>query len=112
MHRSGPKRVDQRDRIVRQLRHYGNVVSATRGIAPVTVVNPADPPDLTSRLISDIEALGGTLTRVRESIGRVIFGQTDVIDQALVTLLAGGHTPLGGGARPGQNRLVQTPRGV
>ena len=29
--------------------------------------------------------------RVREGIGRVIFGQKDVIDQALITLLAGGH---------------------
>ena len=31
------------------------------------------------------------VARVREGIGKVIFGQKDVIDQALITLLAGGH---------------------
>ncbi|MEE8280635.1 MAG: AAA family ATPase, partial [Alphaproteobacteria bacterium] len=42
----------------------------------------------------DIEALGRRLREVRESIGRVIFGQEQVIDEALITLLAGGHTLL------------------
>jgi MoxR-like ATPase len=31
------------------------------------------------------------VARVRDGIGKVIFGQKDVIDQALITLLAGGH---------------------
>jgi MoxR-like ATPase len=67
-----------------------------------------DPSDLTNRLVSDIEALGGTLTRVRESIGRVIFGQNEVIDQALITLLAGGHTLLVGVPGLAKTRLVET----
>ena len=75
---------------------------------PVTAVNPADPSELTSRLISEIEALGATLGRVRDSIGRVIFGQTAVIDQALITLLAGGHTLLVGVPGLAKTRLVET----
>jgi MoxR-like ATPase len=44
-----------------------------------------------ARLAEDIESLGQRLHAVRESIGRVIFGQQRVIDQTLITLLAGGH---------------------
>src|SRR5271156_5141951 len=75
---------------------------------PVSAVNPADQTELTSRLISDIEALGATLGRVRESIGRVIFGQKEVIDQSLITLLAGGHTLLVGVPGLAKTRLVET----
>ena len=32
--------------------------------------------------------------RVRDRVGRVIFGQKEVIDQTLITLLAGGHALL------------------
>jgi MoxR-like ATPase len=67
-----------------------------------------EPSDLTNRLVADIEALGTTLARVRESIGRVIFGQTEVIDQALITLLAGGHTLLVGVPGLAKTRLVET----
>ncbi len=74
----------------------------------MTAVNQMDQSDLTNRLVGDIEALGATLARVRESIGRVIFGQTDVIDQALITLLAGGHTLLVGVPGLAKTRLVET----
>jgi len=75
---------------------------------PVTAVNQADSSELTNRLVSEIEALGATLGRVRESIGRVIFGQTAVIDQSLITLLAGGHTLLVGVPGLAKTRLVET----
>jgi len=55
-----------------------------------------------------VEALGERLTRVRESIGRVIFGQRDVVDQTLVTLLAGGHVLLIGVPGLAKTRLVET----
>jgi MoxR-like ATPase len=45
---------------------------------------------------------------VRERIGRVIFGQREVIDQALITLLAGGHTLLIGVPGLAKTRLVET----
>jgi MoxR-like ATPase len=59
-------------------------------------------------LISDIETLGQRLQLVRERIGRVIFGQRDVVDQALITLLSGGHTLLVGVPGLAKTRLVET----
>ena len=47
-----------------------------------------------AELVAEIEALGQRLAAVRERIGRIIFGQHEVIDQALITLLAGGHALL------------------
>ena len=45
---------------------------------------------------------------MRERIGRVIFGQHEVIDQALITLLAGGHALLIGVPGLAKTRLVET----
>jgi MoxR-like ATPase len=45
---------------------------------------------------------------VRERIARVIFGQREVIDQALITLLAGGHALLIGVPGLAKTRLVET----
>jgi hypothetical protein len=41
--------------------------------------------------------------RVREALSRVIVGQNQAIDLALVTLLAGGHALIEGCARRGEN---------
>src|SRR4051794_36907640 len=46
--------------------------------------------DDADQLLTDVETLGVRLPLVRERIGRVIFGQREVVDQALITLLAGG----------------------
>jgi MoxR-like ATPase len=61
-----------------------------------------------AQLINEIEALGHRLRSVRDRIGRVIFGQHDVVDQALITLLAGGHTLLVGVPGLAKTRLVET----
>ncbi|HEY5211185.1 MAG TPA: MoxR family ATPase [Stellaceae bacterium] len=45
---------------------------------------------------------------VREQIGQVIFGQREVIDQALITLLSGGHALLIGVPGLAKTRLVET----
>ncbi|HXQ65686.1 MAG TPA: MoxR family ATPase [Alphaproteobacteria bacterium] len=45
---------------------------------------------------------------VRERIGQVIFGQQKVIDQTLITLLAGGHALLVGVPGLAKTRLVET----
>ncbi|HEV2551378.1 MAG TPA: MoxR family ATPase [Stellaceae bacterium] len=55
-----------------------------------------------------MDALGQRLAQVRERIGRIIFGQQDVVDQALITLLAGGHTLLIGVPGLAKTRLVET----
>ncbi len=60
------------------------------------------------RLVSEIEALGQRMAAVKENIGRVIFGQHDVIDQTLITILAGGHALLVGYPGLGKTRLVSS----
>ena len=74
----------------------------------MTSPEPIVPNDLTDRLVADIEALGATLKRARESVGRVIFGQEDVIEQSLITILAGGHGLLVGVPGLAKTRLVET----
>ncbi len=59
-------------------------------------------------LAREIEALGEKLRSVRASIGKVIFGQQEVIDQTLITLLAGGHTLVIGVPGLAKTRLVET----
>ncbi|MDX2101484.1 MAG: MoxR family ATPase [Alphaproteobacteria bacterium] len=59
-------------------------------------------------MIQQIEALGQTLARVRGAIGKVIFGQQEVVDQSLITLLAGGHALLVGVPGLAKTRLVET----
>ena len=65
----------------------------------------SQPPE---RLVSEIEALGQRMAAVREHVGRVIFGQDDVVEQTLITLLAGGHALLVGYPGLGKTRLVDT----
>ena len=55
-----------------------------------------------------MEALGARIVQVRAAIGRVIFGQDEVIDQTLITLLSGGHVLLVGVPGLGKSRLVET----
>jgi MoxR-like ATPase len=59
-------------------------------------------------LLAEVERLGNRLATVRERIGRVIFGQRDVVDQTLITLLAGGHALLIGVPGLAKTRLVET----
>ena len=59
-------------------------------------------------LAEEIESLGQRLHAVRESIGRVIFGQQGVVDQTLITLLAGGHALVIGVPGLAKTRLVET----
>ncbi len=49
-------------------------------------VNAPPAPIQTDALLGEIEALGETLQTVRGAIGRVIFGQSDVIEQTPVTI--------------------------
>src|SRR5687767_8616270 len=61
----------------------------------VESVNPTTPVNANSRdLVNEVEGLGERLAVVRERIGEVIFGQAEVIEQALITLLSGGHALL------------------
>lgn len=59
-------------------------------------------------LVVEIEKLGDRLAAARASIGKVIFGQTHVVDLSLTTLLSGGHALLIGVPGLGKTRLVET----
>ena len=59
-------------------------------------------------LVQEVEALGRSLGLVRERIGEIIFGQRDVVEQALITLLCGGHALLIGVPGLAKTRLVET----
>ena len=61
-----------------------------------------------TQILQEIEALGEKVSAVRDAIGRVIFGQRDVVDQAIITLLAGGHALLVGVPGLAKTRLVET----
>jgi MoxR-like ATPase len=71
-----------------------------------TDVSPAiaDP----TQVLAEVEALGTRIARVRAAIARVIFGQDEVVDQTLITLLSGGHALLVGVPGLGKSRLVET----
>src|SRR5215813_5699469 len=59
-------------------------------------------------LVAEVEALGARLSLVRERIGEIIFGQREVVEQALITLLCGGHALLIGVPGLAKTRLVET----
>jgi MoxR-like ATPase len=61
-----------------------------------------------AELVAEVEALGQRMGLVRDRIGRVIFGQEAVVDQALITLLSGGHCLLIGVPGLAKTRLVET----
>ena len=59
-------------------------------------------------IIREVERLGDKMRTVRSTIGRIIFGQQEVVDQVLITLLAGGHALLIGVPGLAKTRLVET----
>ncbi len=63
---------------------------------------------LTPKVVEDVERLNTRLAEARDVIGRVIFGQTRVIEETIITLLAGGHALLIGVPGLAKTRLVQT----
>jgi len=58
--------------------------------------------------VARAEKAAAIFGKVREGIGRVIFGQRAVIDQALITLLAGGHGLIIGVPGLAKTKLVET----
>ena len=62
----------------------------------------------TDQLERQLDESVETLARVRAEIGKVIFGQEDVIGECLVTLLCGGHALLVGVPGLAKTRLAAT----
>ncbi len=59
-------------------------------------------------IVAEAEAAVAKLAAAREEIGRVIFGQQSVVDNSLVTILAGGHGLLVGVPGLAKTKLVDT----
>ena len=59
-------------------------------------------------LIDAVDKLGKRIIDARSGIGRVIFGQEKVVEETLITLLAGGHVLLIGVPGLGKTKLVET----
>ena len=49
-----------------------------------------------THIVKDLERMGERMAKVREAMGKVIFGQHEVIELALTAILAGGHALLVG----------------
>ncbi len=64
--------------------------------------------DLDASIVNAAEATLARVAAAREAIGAVIFGQERVVEQALVTLLAGGHGLLIGVPGLAKTKLVET----
>ena len=63
--------------------------------------------DTSDSIVREVEHAVGRLAAVREAVGRVIFGQREVVDQVLITMLAGGHGLLVGVPGLAKTRLVE-----
>jgi len=61
-----------------------------------------------STYTADVERATAELSRVREEIGKIIVGQTSVIEGVLICLVAGGHVLLEGVPGLGKTTLLRT----
>jgi MoxR-like ATPase len=62
----------------------------------------------TTAIVAEAEAAVERIVAAREAIGRVIFGQEQVVERALITVLAGGHGLLVGVPGLAKTKLVET----
>ncbi len=73
--------------------------------APTSSEQPAD---FAASFVRMAEDAAANLVRARAEIGKAIFGQERVIDEALVTVLSGGHALLVGVPGLAKTKLVET----
>ena len=59
-------------------------------------------------MVAEAERALADISRVRDGVGRVIFGQENVVERTLVALLAGGHALLVGVPGLAKTKLVET----
>src|SRR5205807_5882127 len=92
----------------RDVGQRGRASKGSNSLNTVTSVNAAQAATNPADLVAEVEALGERLSLVRERIGEIIFGQREVVEQALITLLSGGHALLIGVPGLAKTRLVET----
>ena len=59
-------------------------------------------------MVAQAESALADISRIRDGVGRVIFGQESVVERTLVALLAGGHALLVGVPGLAKTKLVET----
>ena len=67
-----------------------------------------DPQIGEAAMVAEAERALADIARIREGVGRVIFGQEAVVEQTLVAILAGGHALLVGVPGLAKTKLVET----
>jgi MoxR-like ATPase len=67
-----------------------------------------DPALSDGAMVAEAEKALADIARIRESVGRVIFGQEAVVERTLVAILAGGHALLVGVPGLAKTKLVET----
>ena len=93
-------------RAMRRLTNRGPLSDAERP-GPLNDMSSTPAIDETA-LVKEAEAAVAKVAIAREAIGKVIFGQREVIDNALITLLSGGHGLLVGVPGLAKTKLVET----
>src|SRR6202163_2652343 len=63
---------------------------------------------LDDMIVRQAEATGAQVAAAKDAIGRVIFGQERVVEQALITILCGGHALLIGLPGLAKTKLIET----
>ncbi len=78
-------------------------MNTTSGGEAAAQIKPSD-----TSATARAQAMAAEFVRARDAIGRVIFGQQEVVEQALITLLSGGNGLLIGVPGLAKTRLVET----
>jgi MoxR-like ATPase len=71
-------------------------------------LSPANPENFDQMIVRAAETTAASVKAARSAIGLVIFGQDKGVDQALITVLAGGHALLLGVPGLAKTKLVDT----
>ncbi len=74
----------------------------------MTMMTPQEPALSDSEIVAKAESALADIAKVRQSVGRVIFGQESVVEQSLIAIMASGHALLVGVPGLAKTKLVET----
>jgi MoxR-like ATPase len=74
----------------------------------VTAAAGGEVEKLDDMIVRQAEATGAQVAAAKDAIGKVIFGQEQVVEQALITVLCGGHALLIGLPGLAKTKLIET----
>ena len=73
-------------------------------MSAITETAPTDP----EKIVAETDAAVARITKAREAIAQVIYGQESVVERAMITILSGGHGLLIGVPGLAKTKLVET----